>query len=557
MVGLVAFFAAVWNDLAWAWPFLAATGGILGLLIATLFIPVLNDDGSFAQIRGLVLKPGLGARYSDLITYGLDAATRFFGPSPWLSWRGYGACLAIAHSAKINKPFCKASVMRLIAILFVFHAFWTGQSNAQKMPLGAFYGLLTDAENRFRSDALQVSKLLDDERITYREFQEIHETHNTWLANLAEQAQRPTLGWPHSPPIGKEAKSVQDMFAGKHHLNGVKLVGKDIRWANLVGASIHSADISGNGLKADPDTFALRTDMGSVNLIGGEISYTNARQALLRNSLLVGVNFERTDLSGAVLWLADLRWAKFKSTNLTGADFWRARVAGAIFEPISKSLPDIGGFASAIGLAQLTYDQNPAGLIELRKAFVDSGFAKQARQITYALRRTARESKWEGNFADRVESVFEYVMLDLTVAYGMHPLRPLVILLVLVPVFSMFYFAASLGPYGGKIWANRSDNWINKTPLNRWVVIRQRSGRPTVREIIRLARVALWFSFFSAFRVGFREFNVGDWVAGLQRQPYVLGATGWCRTIAGFQSLVSLYLVALTVLSYFGNPFNG
>jgi hypothetical protein len=35
----------------------------------------------------------------------------------------------------------------------------------------------------------------------------------------------------------------------------------------------------------------------------------------------------------------------------------------------------------------------------------------------------------------------------------------------------------------------------------------------------------------------------------------VLRATGWVRTVAGIQSLLSVYLLALWVLTYFGQPF--
>jgi len=36
---------------------------------------------------------------------------------------------------------------------------------------------------------------------------------------------------------------------------------------------------------------------------------------------------------------------------------------------------------------------------------------------------------------------------------------------------------------------------------------------------------------------------------------YTLKATGWVRTVSGVQSLISVYLLALAVLTYFGRPF--
>ncbi len=68
-------------------------------------------------------------------------------------------------------------------------------------------------------------------------------------------------------------------------------------------------------------------------------------------------------------------------------------------------------------------------------------------------------------------------------------------------------------------------------------------------------RIALYFSLLSAFRIGWRELNVGNWITRLQSREYILRATGWVRTVSGLQSLISVYLIALWILTYFGRPF--
>ena len=65
---------------------------------------------------------------------------------------------------------------------------------------------------------------------------------------------------------------------------------------------------------------------------------------------------------------------------------------------------------------------------------------------------------------------------------------------------------------------------------------------------------AVFFSLMSAFNIGFREIDFGRWLRLLPRTEFDLKAKGWMRTVAGFQSLLSVYL-ALWVLSYFGRPF--
>jgi hypothetical protein len=66
---------------------------------------------------------------------------------------------------------------------------------------------------------------------------------------------------------------------------------------------------------------------------------------------------------------------------------------------------------------------------------------------------------------------------------------------------------------------------------------------------------ALFFGLMSAFNIGFRDINFGRWLRLLPRSEYDLKAKGWARTVAGLQSLFSVYLIALWVLTYFGRPF--
>jgi hypothetical protein len=66
---------------------------------------------------------------------------------------------------------------------------------------------------------------------------------------------------------------------------------------------------------------------------------------------------------------------------------------------------------------------------------------------------------------------------------------------------------------------------------------------------------ALQFSVLSAFHLGWRELNVGSWIARVQAREYTLRGAGWVWAVAGVQSLLSVYLLALWALTYFGRPF--
>ena len=275
----------------------------------------------------------------------------------------------------------------------------------------------------------------------------------------------------------------------------------------------------------------------------------------MRFALLLGTDFSNTDLSGAVLWGADARWAKFEGTDLTDADFWLANVAGAVYEPKTNARPKISRMASADGLHKLTYRQSPAGLIELRNEFDASGFRRQARQVTHAIWWTKRVKGWKGNVLERVESMISFVLFEVTSAYGMKPYRPLLILFLLIPLFSVPYTFVIFGRGRSGIWANRPSVAVNKKVHGKWVRIEFRKHSNRFRGILRVIRIAGWFSVLNAFRIGFREFNVGDWISRLQSRQYELRATGWARSVAGCQALMSLYLVALSALCFLGRPF--
>ena len=58
-----------------------------------------------------------------------------------------------------------------------------------------------------------------------------------------------------------------------------------------------------------------------------------------------------------------------------------------------------------------------------------------------------------------------------------------------------------------------------------------------------------------AFHIGWRELNIGTWLSRLQPREYALRAQGLPRIISGVQSLISVYLIAIWALTYFGRPF--
>ena len=64
-----------------------------------------------------------------------------------------------------------------------------------------------------------------------------------------------------------------------------------------------------------------------------------------------------------------------------------------------------------------------------------------------------------------------------------------------------------------------------------------------------------YFSMLSAFYIGWRDLEVGTSISRIQPMEHALRARGWVRVISGLQSLISVYLLALWALSFFGRPF--
>ena len=132
----------------------------------------------------------------------------------------------------------------------------------------------------------------------------------------------------------------------------------------------------------------------------------------------------------------------------------------------------------------------------------------------------------------------------------MRPGRPLLILfLAIIPFFSIPYsIVLKRPPKRDGIWKV----WISER------VRKDLGSEEPVRlnlEFFSALGFGFYFSLISAFSIGWRELNVGNWITRIQWREYTLRASGWVRMVSGAQSLVSVYLLALWVLTYFGRPF--
>lgn len=120
-------------------------------------------------------------------------------------------------------------------------------------------------------------------------------------------------------------------------------------------------------------------------------------------------------------------------------------------------------------------------------------------------------------------------------------------LLLIIPFFLIYCLALYRADREG-IWMVWDPNSLRRPPNQPWKqLLKSKAGANPL--------YALYFSLLSAFHIGWRDFNVGNWISRMQPREYTLRATGWVRVASGLQSLISVYLLALALLTYFGRPF--
>lgn len=354
------------------------------------------------------------------------------------------------------------------------------------------------------------------------------------------------------------------------NLRGADLRGANLRRAVLFRANLQQASLQGAVLydadlreailwKANLQEADLQGFLDGAQLQGADLRRANLQEVFLREAILYeadlrgadlqrahleGADLENANLERANLYTAHLQGADLRGANLREADLQQADLTGIVFEPRPRALPNVREIAEARNLSSLRFKDSPLALIELREAFKEAGFRRQEREVTFAIKRWERKLN-----AGQIESALKYVLFELTCQYGMSPIRLLLILVLLIPIFSVPYMVALRTQGQGGIWRVWATDRVRGVDEGAQEPVRIYSRR--LRELW----ISFYFSLLSAFHFGWRDINVGNWIARIQPREYTLRATGWVRTISGIQSLISVYLLVLWVLTYFGRPF--
>ena len=300
----------------------------------------------------------------------------------------------------------------------------------------------------------------------------------------------------------------------------------------------------------------LDANLSGANLRGADLSGADLRGAFLSNADLRGANLA-ANLSSSDLRGADLRDADLTGAILTAAKLAYANLAGANYAPASE--PPYPFVAGIKGLSKVRVpNREETGLVQLRKLLQEAGLRVLEREATYSIEH-ARTSEMMG-LPSVIGAFFRRAGFQWTTAYGLHPFRAMFLIMLIWLLGVPVYCWSIINDPGG---SQQGGGIYRILPANRIV---GRAAEPQIEKEPKVLRVqaadwwsavpaAAYFSLLSAVNIGFKEFTPGDWIRRLQPHEYTLQAEGWTRIVSGTQALLSVFLLAMWVLTQFGRPF--
>jgi uncharacterized protein YjbI with pentapeptide repeats len=400
-------------------------------------------------------------------------------------------------------------------------------------------------------------KLGDGTVITEKDLKKILADHKKWAESWGKEGSKADLTLTNLHKANLHKANLHRADLTKAELSGADLTDANLSGANLYMANLTVANLSGADLSYANLTGA---DLSYANLTGADLSYANLTGANLTVADLMDANLTGANLSGA-----DLSYANLTRTNLSKAKLQKAQATFAEFEGTKFEDAEISDFffSGARGLTEIGMS-SPSSVVNLRKIAKDYGFRNEERALTSALH------KHQMKHGKAYEKFFDnYVLGGWLTDYGAVPWNSLLLLEMLVAPFAVIYTISlktdrkmtgiwALRPPDRVIGSLGKDKPIKLTTALVAGFLPYERPRGNIGGIARwwgVLKIGVYFSTLSAFGIGWRELNFGVWITRLQRQEYTLRATGWVRTVSGIQSLISVYLLALWLLTYFGRPF--
>jgi uncharacterized protein YjbI with pentapeptide repeats len=355
-------------------------------------------------------------------------------------------------------------------------------------------------------------------------------------------------------------------------LDGADLRGTTLSLAGLEGASLESVVlIAANLHLADLSRAILSGDLTHANLSGANLSGATLDGAWLKSAGMEGANLEGANLEGASLRGAQLENAYLSDANLKDADLTEANVSnadlsyvhlpGAIYAPRSK--PPNPYVVGIVGLSTLKAPPgHEIGLVQLLNLIENAGLPEGVREVTDSIQRAVTKDDLSSPFwtFDWVNGIGRFVAFDLTTAYGLQPTRALLMIVGLGGILTLVYVwpilkARKHPENAGSVYRIFPADRINRTSRGTMIEKDPKAVCVCAENWRGAFKQAAYFSLLSAVNIGFEQFTPGDWIRRMQNCDYTLEGVGWVRVVAGIQSVISVYLLAIWAITQFGRPF--
>lgn len=342
-------------------------------------------------------------------------------------------------------------------------------------------------------------------------------------------------------------------------IKGLTFRGADLRYSRLMGARIELSDLSGVNLSwAYLERAGLSENHASSAVPRPGRAYNaDFRGALLYDNDFAGwyfadsdmrfVDAARNDMSNATLDGVSLAGSTLRDMNMKNSNLSRAKFGHNLLSIKPGDLPLLATLRDAEGLTSLHRNTDTLSTLwQMREGLRQAGLPASAAEVGYAAqalphRDSGQDLSSKQYFEDEAKAIF----LGLPYGYGLRPERAFLIGGLMIPLFSSLYiyslFEAARGRTKG-IWLKFRPIDDNAAKLYTPVLLSNRNANPYL--------IGIWFSILSAFRIGWRDISVGEWIARLQTADYSFHSDGWVRTVSGLQSLLSVYLLTLVVASY-------
>jgi len=314
-------------------------------------------------------------------------------------------------------------------------------------------------------------------------------------------------------------------------------------FANLKGANLTSKELENADLRC--------ADLTSATLSGAKL-----KEADLSFAVLTGADLTDTDLTEATLYGANLREAILDGTVVDGAVFAAAMMHEAVYMPNPEKTPS-AQIERVEGVENLKFTpDSESGVAALRAMFKEQGLRRLERAATYAIESNRAE---RGGFLGVLSRVF----VGLPTGWGLHPIHAWVGFAAIAAGTTVCYAVAILlqldsgsGSRKGGIVRVHLSGRLSRTGEAMTI-----ENDSLVESIVPKGCWGMWgwavyFAVLSGFHIGWRDLNVGAWIARMQSKEFFLRGYGWVRVVSGIQSLVSVYLIAIWALTQFGRPFD-